>query len=290
MKNGKKVKIIKYLCFAAFLVLAVIWCRFNLRIETVTQHQERLRSSQEADSNAVIYVEETDNLADSVTKAVVNADLSVAGSDSIDESELNKSDTNSLSMSDNSTSTDKTENADNASDTAATGNSGNIAVMDNSNIISNRDVTDDGSAGNGDVTLDSNDSTDKTDTADTVEYYSVRFLITCNAVLNNISLNTKAVIPEDGIIFSSELKVKKGLTVLDLLLNVSEEKGILVINKGSSETAYISSINGLAEKECGAMSGWKYKVNGTAPMSACNKIYVNDGDVIEWYYAVSPND
>lgn len=47
---------------------------------------------------------------------------------------------------------------------------------------------------------------------------------------------------------------------------------------------YIKSINGLAEKQHGAMSGWLYSVNGYTPMDTCGSYYLNSGDSVYWWY------
>ena len=47
---------------------------------------------------------------------------------------------------------------------------------------------------------------------------------------------------------------------------------------------YVSSINGLAEKEHGASSGWMYAVNGKLPNMACSAYKLVDGDSIQWRY------
>ena len=47
---------------------------------------------------------------------------------------------------------------------------------------------------------------------------------------------------------------------------------------------YVSAINGLREKDHGTTSGWMYSVNGTVPMVACGRYYLNSGDNVYWYY------
>lgn len=48
--------------------------------------------------------------------------------------------------------------------------------------------------------------------------------------------------------------------------------------------AYVRSINGLAEKQHGSGSGWMYSVNGSTPMTSCNKCVLKNGDSVSWYY------
>ncbi len=47
---------------------------------------------------------------------------------------------------------------------------------------------------------------------------------------------------------------------------------------------YVSSIEGLAEKEHGSMSGWLYAVNGQTPNVACSTYKLKDGDEVKWFY------
>ena len=81
---------------------------------------------------------------------------------------------------------------------------------------------------------------------------------------------------ELGIIFSGTIEYTGSASVYDILC----KSGADII--GSSY--YISAINGLAEKEHGAMSGWLYQVNGETPMVSCGAYKVEDGDSIYWFY------
>ena len=47
---------------------------------------------------------------------------------------------------------------------------------------------------------------------------------------------------------------------------------------------YVASINGLAEKAHGVMSGWLYAVNGVEPSVGCGSYYLNNGDSVYWHY------
>lgn len=61
----------------------------------------------------------------------------------------------------------------------------------------------------------------------------------------------------------------------------------LSVNAASSQYGvYVSAIGGLAEKEHGASSGWLYAVNGTTPGVSCSTYVLQDGDTIEWRYAI----
>ncbi|MGN0301278.1 MAG: DUF4430 domain-containing protein [Anaerotardibacter sp.] len=76
------------------------------------------------------------------------------------------------------------------------------------------------------------------------------------------------------------LTLSQGATAYDALCKT----GLAVASSGSSYGVYISSINGLVEKQYGKNSGWMYSVNGTTPMTACSNYVLKKGDSIKWYY------
>ena len=95
-------------------------------------------------------------------------------------------------------------------------------------------------------------------------------------------------VPESGYFLAPcKFTAKKGDTVFDVLEAAAKENGITLKYQSKS---YIQAINGLAEKDCGGSSGWIYKVNGVKPNKSAPKYELADGDSIEWYYAMSPND
>lgn len=75
---------------------------------------------------------------------------------------------------------------------------------------------------------------------------------------------------------SGSVTLEEGATAYDALCAMG-------VSVGGNST-YVSSINGLAEKTNGAMSGWMYSVNGVFPNKACGKYVLSDGDVVEWVY------
>lgn len=86
-------------------------------------------------------------------------------------------------------------------------------------------------------------------------------------------------VSNNGVILSSKkISIKKGSSVYDAL----KASGLSF----SGSTSYITSINGLSEKDCGKKSGWTFYVNGSLPMSPCGKYILKDGDSIQWKYVV----
>lgn len=83
------------------------------------------------------------------------------------------------------------------------------------------------------------------------------------------------------------ITVNRGDTVFDALKAVCSANGISLKYQS---IYYVQGIGGLNEKDCGATSGWMYRVNGVAPNKAAAKYTLSPGDKIEWYYVTSPND
>ena len=79
---------------------------------------------------------------------------------------------------------------------------------------------------------------------------------------------------------SGTFTFEEGATVYDALCAL----GLSIGSQDSIHGVYVSSINGLAEKEHGASSGWMYAVNGKLPNMACSAYKLVDGDSIQWRY------
>ena len=94
----------------------------------------------------------------------------------------------------------------------------------------------------------------------------------------SISVDSSAVGgPVSG---SGTFTFEEGATVYDALCAL----GLSIGSQDSIHGVYVSSINGLAEKEHGASSGWMYAVNGKLPNMACSAYKLRDGDSIQWRY------
>ncbi len=126
-------------------------------------------------------------------------------------------------------------------------------------------------------------TTQKTTAAQKKEI-TVSFSITCkNAVAYG-----RSDIPQSGYFIRPEdYSGKEGITVFDVLEAECESHGISLTYQ---DKYYIQGIGGLKEKECGGGSGWMYRVNGVAPNKAAMKYYLEDGDVVEWYYVTGSTD
>lgn len=112
---------------------------------------------------------------------------------------------------------------------------------------------------------------------------TVTISINCNIALDKVD-----GLPESGYFLAPcKYTAQAGDTVFDVLEAVAKENGISL--KYQSKT-YIQAINGLAEKALDGAGGWTYKVNGVKPNRAAVKYELSNGDIIEWYYAMSPYD
>ncbi len=83
-----------------------------------------------------------------------------------------------------------------------------------------------------------------------------------------------------GSVSTTSVSLDAGATVYAALLAT----GAQVNASFSSMGAYVASINGLAEFDCGSNSGWLYSVNGVDPSVGCSNYTLSDGDVVRWHY------
>ncbi len=116
--------------------------------------------------------------------------------------------------------------------------------------------------------------------------------IHCDTILDNMDMLTEgknAFVPPSGEILSSSwVQFTEGESVFDVLKRACEYAGIPMEYRWYVEYSgyYVEGINSLFEFDCGAESGWMYKVNGWYPNFACSNYILRDGDVIVWNYTV----
>ncbi len=109
--------------------------------------------------------------------------------------------------------------------------------------------------------------------------------VTCETAVGKIT--DEETVPENAVIYSNENVVfSDGESVFDVLLREMKENGIHMefVNTPVYNSAYVEGINNLYEFDCGELSGWMYKVNGSFPNYGCSLYKIKDGDVIEWVY------
>lgn len=95
---------------------------------------------------------------------------------------------------------------------------------------------------------------------------------------------------DDYIIHAESHTVARGSTAYDVLKLACNAHGIRLTARNTSYGVYVVGINNLDEKDCGGVSGWMYKVNGTAPLTSCGKYKMDNGDNLVFYYVCTGAD
>ena len=114
--------------------------------------------------------------------------------------------------------------------------------------------------------------------------------IRCDTILSNMSDLTdgkEGYVPSNGTILSTvRISFEEGETVFDVLKRACSATGIQLEYSWTPmyNSYYIEGINNLYEFDCGAESGWMYKVNGWFPNYGCSSYPLKDGDTIVWCY------
>lgn len=96
-----------------------------------------------------------------------------------------------------------------------------------------------------------------------------------------VSVGSQAV--GNPVSASGTYTFEQGATAYDALCAL----GLPVNVRDSAMGLYVAAIGGLAEKEHGGESGWKYSVNGADPQMSSAACALHDGDVVAWRYVTS---
>ena len=116
------------------------------------------------------------------------------------------------------------------------------------------------------------------------------FSIECSTILNNLDMldpDKMEMVPSGGVILSkTTVTFYEGESVFDVLQRVCKDNGIHMESSWTPiyNSAYIEGIHNLYEFDCGALSGWMYKVNGWYPNYGCSRYQLQEGDLVEWRY------
>ena len=120
--------------------------------------------------------------------------------------------------------------------------------------------------------------------------YTCTFSIECSTILNNLDMldsNKLEMVPSGGVILKkTKVTFYEGESVFDVLQRLCKSKGIHMEAEWTPiyNSAYVEGIHNLYEFDCGALSGWMYKVNGWYPNYGSSRYQLKDGDVVEWRY------
>ena len=120
--------------------------------------------------------------------------------------------------------------------------------------------------------------------------YACTFSIECSTILNNLEMldpEKLEMVPSGGVILAkTTVAFYEGESVFDVLQRLCKETGIHMEASWTPiyNSAYVEGIHNLYEFDCGALSGWMYKVNGWYPNYGSSRYQLKDGDVVEWRY------
>ena len=120
--------------------------------------------------------------------------------------------------------------------------------------------------------------------------YTCAFSIECSTILNNLDMldpEKLEMVPSGGVILQkTTVTFYEGESVFDVLQRVCKEKCIHMEASWTPiyNSAYVEGIHNLYEFDCGALSGWMYKVNGWYPNYGSSRYQLKDGDVVEWRF------
>ena len=120
--------------------------------------------------------------------------------------------------------------------------------------------------------------------------YTCTFSIECSTILNNLDMldpEKLEMVPSNGVILATvTVTFYEGESVYDVLQRVCKEYDIHMEAEWTPiyNSAYIEGIHNLYEFDCGALSGWMYRVNGWYPNYGCSRYQLKDGDVVEWRF------
>ena len=116
------------------------------------------------------------------------------------------------------------------------------------------------------------------------------FSIECSTILNNLDMldpDKLEMVPSGGVILAkTTVTFYEGESVFDVLQRLCKQKGIHMEAEWTPiyNSAYVEGIHNLYEFDCGALSGWMYKVNGWYPIYGSSRYQLKAGDVVEWRY------
>lgn len=115
--------------------------------------------------------------------------------------------------------------------------------------------------------------------------------ISCVTLLDHMSdldAEKAELVPQDGWILAPvTVEFTEGQSAFEVLLNTVKANAIHMEYQATAlyDTAYIEGIGGIYEFDCGALSGWMYRVNGWFPNYGSSRYGVQAGDTIEWVYS-----
>ncbi len=120
--------------------------------------------------------------------------------------------------------------------------------------------------------------------------YTCTFSIECSTILNNLDMldpEKLEMVPAGGVILAkTAVTFYAGESVYEVLQRICKENSIHMEASWTPiyNSAYVEGIHNLYEFDCGALSGWMYKVNGWYPNYGSSRYQLKEGDLVEWRY------
>ncbi len=100
-----------------------------------------------------------------------------------------------------------------------------------------------------------------------------------------ITLTIDATKGNDGIVTKNkQVVINSTDTVFTVLKRYCDSNKILISAQKTGNGEYVSSIDGVAQFDNGAESGWLYSVNGKFPSVDCNSYKLSSGETVKWIY------
>jgi hypothetical protein len=122
--------------------------------------------------------------------------------------------------------------------------------------------------------------------------FTVTLTVSAETLLENMHLldrNKHELVPPDGIIFpETTVTAHEGESVFDVLNREMRNAGIHMVFRQLPvfDSVYVEAINNIFEFDAGALSGWKYRVNGEFPGVGASAHALQPNDFIEWLYTL----
>ena len=120
--------------------------------------------------------------------------------------------------------------------------------------------------------------------------YECTLEIRCDTILKNwdkLEVAKQELVPEDGVILAAvKVPFAEGETAFDVTKRACEAYGLQIEYSWTPlyNSNYVEGINHLYEFDCGAESGWMFKVNGWFPNYGSTAYVLQNGDAVMWEY------
>lgn len=114
--------------------------------------------------------------------------------------------------------------------------------------------------------------------------------VDCATILDNLDRldpSKAELIPPGGIILAEqEVAFSEGESVFTVLAREMKRRHIHFEFEENPvyNSAYVEGIGNIYEFDCGELSGWTYKINGSFPGCGCSQYILKNGDVVEIVY------